>query len=85
MFRMIVKDVFFIRGRGVVAAGRIESGQLRVGDQVQLNGEQLARVDGIETSGKVLEEAQAGDDVGVLFGSLDKSQIKRGDAITASS
>jgi hypothetical protein len=61
VFRLTVQDVFAIRGRGLVATGRVESGQVRVGDEVQINGGRRVRVDGIERFRKVLDEAVAGE------------------------
>jgi translation elongation factor EF-Tu-like GTPase len=81
MFRMTVQDVFSISGRGTVATGKIELGPLRVGDKVQIN-EETVRVDGIEAFRKTLDEANAGDNVGLLFGKLSKNKIQRGDVIT---
>src|SRR5262249_22792962 len=83
MFRMTVQHVFFIRGRGVVATGLVEYGQLRVGDEVQINGGPSVRVDGLEAFRKQIEEATAGDNIGVLFSSLDKSKLARGDLMTS--
>jgi elongation factor Tu len=83
MFRMVVSDVFFITGRGAVATGKPESGVVRVGDEVQINGAGGTRVDGIEAFREVLEEARAGDNVGLLFKSLDKGDVGAGDVITA--
>jgi translation elongation factor EF-Tu-like GTPase len=83
MFCMTVQDVFFIRGRGVVATGRVADGQLRVGDEVQINGGPSVRVDGIEAFRKVIDKATAGDNIGVLFSSLDKSKLSAGDVITS--
>ncbi|WP_328354669.1 EF-Tu/IF-2/RF-3 family GTPase [Mycobacterium sp. NBC_00419] len=83
MFRLTVQDVFFIRDRGLVATGRVESGQLRVGDQVQINGGPQVRVDGIEQFRKSLDEVGLGDNVGLLFRDLDKSELSRGDVLTA--
>lgn len=83
MFRLTVQDVFFIRDRGLVATGRVESGQLRVGDLVQINGGQQVRVDGIEQFRKSLDEVGPGDNVGLLFRDLDKSELGRGDVLTA--
>jgi len=83
MFRVTVSDVFFIRGRGAVATGRVEDGTIRVGDEVQINGDRTLKVDGIEAFRKVLDEAQAGDNVGLLFSKLDKDVLKAGDVITA--
>jgi translation elongation factor EF-Tu-like GTPase len=85
MFRMTVEDVFVIRNRGTVATGRVESGTLRVGDTVQVDGTLDARVDGIEVFRKSIEEAQAGDNIGVLFRGLEKSQLNRGSVLTSSS
>jgi elongation factor Tu len=61
MFRMTVEDVFVIRNRGVVATGRVESGTLRVGDTVQINGTLEWRVDGLEVFRKSIDEAKAGE------------------------
>lgn len=80
---MTVEDVFFIRGRGAVATGRIEEGTLRVGDEVVIGGAGPFRVDGIEMFRKVLDEAHAGDNIGVLFKKLEREQIPRGAIITA--
>jgi translation elongation factor EF-Tu-like GTPase len=83
MFRMTVEDVFVIRNRGVVATGRVESGALRVGDTVQINGALEARVDGIEVFRKSIDEANAGDNIGVLFKGVDKGHLDRGSVLTA--
>ena len=85
MFRLTVEDVFVIRNRGVVATGRVESGSLRVGDTVRIDGALEARVDGIEAFRKVINEAQAGDNIGVLFRGLEKNQLNRGSVLTSSS
>ncbi len=79
---MPVEDVFTIRDRGVVATGCIASGTLRVGDLVQINGGPAVPVDAIEMFRKRLDEASAGDTVGVLMASIEKSQINRGDTLT---
>jgi hypothetical protein len=79
---MTVADVFVIRGRGLVATGKIEEGTLRVGDEVRLGDGRQVRVDGIEAFRKILEQAQAGDNVGLLFTKLGKSDLGRGDVIT---
>ncbi|MGE2721247.1 EF-Tu/IF-2/RF-3 family GTPase [Mycolicibacterium celeriflavum] len=84
MFRMTVEDVFAIRNRGVVATGRVEAGTLRVGDTVHVNGGPGLTVDAIEQFRKTRDEATAGDNVGVLFKGVERSQIKRGDVLTAS-
>ena len=82
MFRMPISDVFFIRGRGTVLTGQVEAGTLRVGDQV-LIGERSLRVDGIEAFRKLLDEAHAGDNIGILFKSLAREDVRRGEVITA--
>jgi translation elongation factor EF-Tu-like GTPase len=68
MFRMTVEDVFAIRNRGTVATGRVESGTLRVGDTVQIDGTLDARVDAIEVFRKSIEEASVGDNIVVALG-----------------
>jgi translation elongation factor EF-Tu-like GTPase len=83
MFRMTIQDVFFIRDRGVVATGRVEYGQLHVGDEVQINGGPAVRVDGIEAFRKVIREATAGDNIGLLFSSLGKGALAAGDVISS--
>jgi elongation factor Tu len=80
---MTVDDVFHIRNRGTVTTGMVELGTLRVGDTVAINDGELARVDGIEAYKKILDEANAGDSIGVLFRELDHSRVKRGDVLTA--
>jgi elongation factor Tu len=83
MFRMTVEDVFMIRRRGVVATGRVESGTLRVGDTVQIDGTLEAQVDAIEVFRKSIDQANVGDNIGVLFKGVDKSQLNRGSVLTA--
>lgn len=85
MFQLTVEDVFVIKNRGVVATGRVESGTLRVGDTVQIDGALAARVDGIEVFRKSIDEANAGDNIGVLFRGVDKGQLNRGSVLTAAS
>jgi translation elongation factor EF-Tu-like GTPase len=85
MFRMTVADVFAIRNRGTVATGRVESGTLRVGDTVQIDGTLEARVDAIEVFRKSIDEAGVGENVGVLFKGVEKSQLNRGSVLTSSS
>jgi translation elongation factor EF-Tu-like GTPase len=84
MFKMTVEDVFVIKNRGVVATGRVESGTLRAGDTVHINGGPGVTVDAIEKFRKQLDEAAAGENIGVLFKSIDKSQIDRGAVLTSS-
>lgn len=83
MFRMTVQDVFVIRGRGAVATGRVEYGQLSVGDQVRINDGPPVRVDAIEAFRKKLDTAGAGENIGILFHKLAKSDLAAGDVITS--
>jgi len=83
VFRLTVDDVFAIRGRGLVTTGRVESGRVRVGDEVQINGEHRVRVDGIERFRKTLDEAAQGENVGLLFRDLGKADVRPGDVLTA--
>lgn len=83
-FRMTVDDVFVIKNRGLVATGRVQSGVLRVGDTVSINGAAQATVDAIEKFRKNLDEATAGETIGVLFKKVDKSQLDRGAVLTSS-
>lgn len=82
-FRMTVEDVFVIKNRGVVATGRVASGVLRVGDTVHINDGPGVKVDAIEVFRKSIEEANVGDNIGVLFKKVDKSQIDRGAVLSA--
>ena len=81
-FLMPVEDVFSITGRGTVATGRIETGVIHTGDEVQISGlgaEGLKSVvTGVEMFRKILDEGQAGDNVGLLLRGIDKNEIKRG-------
>lgn len=81
---MTVEDVFVIKNRGVVATGRVDSGVLRVGDTVHINGGPGVTVDAIEKFRKKLDEATVGENIGVLFKGVDKSQIDRGAVLTSS-
>jgi len=84
-FRMTVEDVFSIRGRGTVVTGQIESGTLKVGDEITLSrpgaANRSAVVAGIEQFRKQLTEAQAGDNIGVLLRGLEKKDIQHGDTL----
>ena len=80
-FLMPVEDVFSITGRGTVATGRIETGVIHVGDEVELLGlgeDKKSVVTGVEMFRKLLDEGQAGDNVGLLLRGIDKAEIKRG-------
>jgi translation elongation factor EF-Tu-like GTPase len=83
VFRLTVDDVFFIRGRGTVVTGEVELGSVRVGDQVWVGDRPEVRVDGIEAFRKRLDEAQAGQVVGLLLTSLSRDDVNRGDVIGA--
>ncbi len=80
-FLMPVEDVFSITGRGTVATGRIERGVVHVGDEVEMVGfgaNKKSVVTGVEMFRKVLDEGQAGDNVGLLLRGVDKEEIERG-------
>ena len=84
-FLMPVEDIFSITGRGTVATGRIETGKVKVGDEVQILGlgeDKKSVVTGVEMFRKILDEGEAGDNVGLLLRGIDKSEIKRGMVIT---
>jgi elongation factor Tu len=85
-FLMPVEDVFSITGRGTVATGRIETGVIHTGDEVQIIGlgaENLKSVvTGVEMFRKILNDGQAGDNVGLLLRGIDKEAIKRGMVIS---
>ena len=80
-FSMPVEDVFSITGRGTVATGRIDRGKIKTGDEVALIGfgsDKKAVVTGVEMFRKLLDDGQAGDNVGLLLRGLDKKDIERG-------
>jgi len=80
-FLMPVEDVFSITGRGTVATGRIERGKVTVQDEVELVGLGASKktvVTGVEMFRKLLDEGQAGDNVGLLLRGVDKNEIERG-------
>ena len=80
-FLMPVEDVFSITGRGTVATGRIESGIIHVGDEVEILGlgeDKKSVVTGVEMFRKLLDQGEAGDNVGLLLRGIDKAEIKRG-------
>ena len=85
-FLMSVEDVFSITGRGTVATGRIERGKVKVGDNVELIGIQETKksvATGLEMFRKLLDEAQAGDNIGMLLRGIEKDQVERGQVIAA--
>jgi len=80
-FQMPVEDVFSITGRGTVATGRIDRGKIKVGEEVALVGfgaEKKSVVTGVEMFRKLLDDGQAGDNVGLLLRGVDKNEIERG-------
>ncbi|CZR03441.1 elongation factor Tu [Trichococcus ilyis] len=84
-FMMPVEDVFSITGRGTVATGRVERGQVRVGDEVEIVGiaEETKKtvVTGVEMFRKLLDYAEAGDNVGALLRGVTRDQIQRGQVL----
>jgi elongation factor Tu len=85
-FLMPVEDVFSISGRGTVATGRVERGIVRINDKLQLVGLKPTRdtvATGLEMFNKLLEEARAGENVGILLRGVDKKDIERGMVLAA--
>ena len=84
-FLMPVEDVFSITGRGTVATGRVERGQLKVGDELQIVGikPEIKKTvcTGVEMFRKILDHAEAGDNIGVLLRGVDKKEIERGQVL----
>ncbi|MBY9077207.1 elongation factor Tu [Paenibacillus sp. HN-1] len=84
-FLMPVEDVFSITGRGTVATGRVERGTVKVGDEVEIVGisEETKKsvVTGVEMFRKLLDSAQAGDNIGALLRGVDRNQIERGQVL----
>ncbi|MDD5963334.1 MAG: elongation factor Tu [bacterium] len=84
-FLMPVEDIFSITGRGTVATGRIETGVIHTGDEVQIIGlgdePKKSTVTGVEMFRKILDEGEAGDNVGLLLRGIDKKDVKRGQVI----
>jgi elongation factor Tu len=83
-FLMAVEDVFSIKGRGTVATGRIERGVIKVGEEVQIIGFKETKksvVTGVEMFRKLLDQGQAGDNVGCLLRGVEKDEIERGQVL----
>jgi elongation factor Tu len=84
-FLMPVEDVFTITGRGTVATGRVERGTIKVGDEVQIVGlsdeTKKTVVTGVEMFRKLLDQAVAGDNIGVLLRGIDRTEIERGQVL----
>ena len=86
-FLMPVEDVFTITGRGTVATGRVERGQLKTGEEVEIIGLTEERrkvvVTGIEMFRKILDYAEAGDNIGALLRGVQRNEIERGQVLCA--
>jgi elongation factor Tu len=84
-FLMSIEDVFSIKGRGTVVTGRIERGVIKVGEEVEIVGlnekPKKTVVTGVEMFNKILEEGQAGDNVGCLLRGVEKSEVERGQVL----
>lgn len=84
-FLMPVEDVFTITGRGTVATGRVERGELKLGDTVEIVGlseeKKSTTVTGIEMFRKMLDSAVAGDNIGALLRGVDRKEIERGQVL----
>ena len=84
-FLMPVEDVFSIKGRGTVVTGRIETGVIKVGEEIEIVGIKDAvktTVTGVEMFRKMLDEGQAGDNVGILLRGVGKNDVERGQVLT---
>src|SRR6185295_6605408 len=83
-FLMPIEDVFSISGRGTVVTGRVETGIVKVGEEVEIVGISDTRktvVTGVEMFRKLLDEGQAGDNVGALLRGIDKEEVERGQVL----
>jgi len=83
-FLMPVEDVFSIKGRGTVVTGRVERGVIKVGEEIEIVGLKEARktvVTGVEMFRKLLDQGQAGDNIGLLLRGIDRTDVERGQVI----
>jgi elongation factor Tu len=83
-FLMAVEDVFSISGRGTVVTGRVERGVIKVGDEVEISGirpTQKTVATGVEMFRKLLDQGQAGDNIGVLLRGTKKDEVERGQVL----
>ena len=83
-FLMPIEDIFSIQGRGTVVTGRIEKGIIKVGEEVEIVGFRETRktvVTGVEMFRKLLDQGQAGDNVGLLLRGIDKDDVERGQVL----
>ena len=80
-FLMPIEDIFSITGRGTVVTGRVERGIVKVGEEIEIVGVHDTRktvVTGVEMFRKLLDEGQAGDNIGALLRGIDKEEVERG-------
>jgi len=85
-FLMPIEDVFSITGRGTVVTGRVEQGKVNTGDSIEIVGirdTQTTVCTGVEMFRKILDEGQAGDNIGALLRGIDKDQVQRGQVLAA--
>ena len=85
-FLMSIEDVFSIKGRGTVATGRVERGEVKVGDKVEIVGlgeTKETTVTGVEMFNKTLDSAIAGDNCGALLRGIEKNEVERGQVLAA--
>ncbi|MFP4382860.1 MAG: elongation factor Tu [Spirochaetia bacterium] len=83
-FLMPIEDVFSIQGRGTVVTGRVDSGIIKVGDNIEIVGirdTQKTVCTGVEMFNKILDEGQAGDNIGALLRGIEKNQVERGQVL----
>ncbi|MFP4301466.1 MAG: elongation factor Tu [Spirochaetaceae bacterium] len=85
-FLMPIEDIFSIQGRGTVVTGRIEQGVVKVGDTIEIVGirdTQKTTVTGVEMFNKLLDQGEAGDNIGALLRGIDKNAVERGQVLAA--
>src|SRR4030066_2073741 len=83
-FLMPVEDIFSIKGRGTVATGRVERGKLKLNEEIEILGLQKSKktvATGLEMFRKMLDETQAGDNVGILLRGIEKGEVERGQVL----
>jgi elongation factor Tu len=84
-FLLAIEDIFTITGRGTVVTGRVERGKISLGDSIEIVGmtekTRKAVVTGVEMFRKTLDEAQAGDNIGVLLRGIEKDEVERGQVL----
>ena len=86
-FRMTVQEVLYIRSRGTVATGQIESRTVTVGDEILIqsrNSSKSTSVHGVEINRKVVEQAKKGDKVGIMMKDITDADIQQGDVLAGS-